>query len=131
MAKREVDLSFGPREKLWRRLEVGEFDKATNGIKPHKLRLQISVVRERHGSREQVPEEKWNGVAEAHAADLFEASGQHVKVACVDEPLQDRPGHALIALFLKPGDPLPESEDNAVRAKLGGLLQVIVPPHAV
>lgn len=133
-AGRENDLAFAPSEKLWRRVEAGDVikgDPAKNqppAVKPNRLRLQISMVREKHGSRESVTSGKWNGIAETTAAEAAAITEGMVCVACVDEPTTDQPGHALIALYVKPGDAVDQTMINAARSTIAGAMRVVVMP---
>jgi hypothetical protein len=127
MAKRNSDLAFGVAEALWRRVELKDID-GTGAVKPNKLRLQISVVRERYGERDHATWEKWNGVAEASAGVVAAVVQENIKVACVDEPDEMNPGHALIAMIVQPGDPAPEEMVNAARVILASKMKVVVAP---
>lgn len=101
---RPMDLEFGPGERLWRRVEVGHVRAGT--VKANALRLQISVVREKYGCLESVPQGKWNGVAETTAGTAFAVSNQPVYVVCVDDPTPAEQGHALVAMVVAPGQPV-------------------------
>lgn len=128
MVPRQVDLEFGHEEKLWRRIERGDLD-AQKRLKAQRFRLQISVVREKHGTRESATFDKWNGIAEATAASVAGLSVSSVRVECVDEPLPDGgDGHALIAMILTPGVPLDPHAIGALRLKLAEAFTVALPP---
>jgi len=125
--RREIDLEFGSSEKLWRRIERGDLD-ANKLIKGNRLRLQVSIVREKHGLREAVPRDKWNGIAETTASGVAGLSESALRVECVDEPLTDEVGHALVAMVLRPGEALDQHALAALRVKLARAFQVVLAP---
>lgn len=126
---READLDFGIDEALWRRIELKNLTgDAGDEVKPMSLRLQISTVREKHGLRDSVPFEKWNGIAEAKAGAVAEVLHQAVSVVCIDEPTKDEPGHALIAMVVRPGEQASMDVINATRALLAKKMKVVVKP---
>lgn len=133
-AGRENDLAFDCGEKLWRRVEIGDVTKpdAAKGtaaaVKPNRLRLQISTIREKHGAISSVTVGKWNGVAETTAGEAADIIENAVRVACVDEPTADQPGHALIAMFVQPGDACDQVMINAARVKVAAAMRVVMMP---
>ncbi len=126
---RQHDLTFGRDEKVWRRIEAGQV-RGTE-VKASALRLQISIVRERYGARESVTAGKWNGVAETSAGEVTALDCGAINVVCVDDPSEEIPGHALVAMVVKPGDTATQDLVNAARAKIAGLLRIVVAPVAV
>jgi hypothetical protein len=124
VTKREHDLTFDTTEKLWRR--IGKKD-IGGAVKGNKLRLQISVVRERYGKIESVPQGDRTGVAEAQASDMAVICKDAIKVVCVDDP-NDEPGHALVALVVNPGDATSQDCINATRGMIAAKLSIVVPP---
>lgn len=127
MTRREVDLEFGSNEKLWRRIERGDLN-ANKLLKGNRLRLQVSVVREKHGVRDSVPKDKWNGIAEATAATVAGLAADTLRVECVDEPLAEEQGHALVAMVLRPGDALDQHALPELRLRLAQAFQVVLVP---
>lgn len=134
---REIDLEFGVEEALWRRIELKDVSTEQNAgvtkevVKPNKLRLQISTVRAKHGNLESVPYEKWNGVAEARAGLVAAITHGPIEVACIDEPTKEDAGHALIAMFVKPGGQASMDEINAARMALAKTMTIVVKPTKV
>lgn len=128
MPKREMDLAFTVDERLWRRVELSDIDKGTNRVKPNRLRLQVSVVREKHGSQADVTTERFNGIAETLAGQASEVRQDAVRSVVVDEPTQEVPGHALIAFVALPGEQVEQTTINEARAALSELMTVVVPP---
>lgn len=127
---RKVDITFGDTEKVWRSVDAKGLDSKGN-IKPNQLRLQISVARERHGTRELAlnptrPEK--NGIVEAEALTLMNAGVGDVHVACIDEPLESNEAHALVAFHVRPGVIPSEQEIATVRAAVAAAMRVVVPP---
>lgn len=130
---REHDVTFATEECLWRRVERGDVKGAL--VKPSRLRLQISIIRERHGTREQVPYKKWNGIAEAHANAVAAVCAGNLRVVCVDEPMRtcrddgvSLDGHAVIAIVTTPGDETSVEEMNAARASIAATFTIIQTP---
>lgn len=130
---REHDVTFAAEERLWRRIERGDI-KGTS-IKPNRLRLQISIIRERHGKKEDVPYKKWNGIAEARANAAAAIKEGNLRVACVDEPMKacrddgvSLDGHALIAIITTPGDTISGDEMNAARVAIARAFQIVREP---
>jgi hypothetical protein len=101
----------------------------SNGkLKPGSLRLQVSVVRERHGLQASVTEGKFNGVYVLTAQQAVDASAGAVQVVCVDEPELEQPGHALVALVAAPGAKVPEDAVGLVRSNLAQVFTCVTPP---
>ena len=127
MTKRLPDLTFDTNERIWRR--VGKSDLRGGGaVKGNSLRLQISVIRERYGARESVPEGKRNGVAETEASDMTGICKDAIRVVCVDDPTETEPGHALVALVVSPGDLASQDCINAAREMIAGKFRLVVVP---
>ncbi|HXX65572.1 MAG TPA: hypothetical protein VEK07_00205 [Polyangiaceae bacterium] len=124
---RPPDLAFGTNEKLWRR--VGKKDVKHPHVKGNSLRLQVSVTREKHGKREAVPNADKPGVAEALAQSVVEIEKDAIAVVCVDDPTDENPGHALIAMVVDPGDETSQECINAAREALALKFQVVVDPR--
>jgi hypothetical protein len=124
---REHDLTFGPREKLWRRVCKGDL-RGGAALKGNKLRLQISVIREKHGAIDSVPQGDRTGVAEVEALQAAEVSKLPIRVECVDDPMPTEDGHALIALVAKPGEETSQDMINATREILAGYFSVRIAP---
>jgi hypothetical protein len=99
---RQVDVQFDANERLWRRVEAKAVF-SDGRLKPSALRLQVSVVRERHGDLKSVPHGKWNGVYEVTAQNVVASESSVITVACVDDPNDQEPGHALLAFNCIPG----------------------------
>src|SRR5690348_4905294 len=95
---RPVDIDFGAREKLWRRIEKKQIKTSDGKLKPSSLRLQVSVVRQKHGTQDSVTDDKYNGVAEIEAGNSHGLKLDELETVVVDEPLNDIPGHTLIAI---------------------------------
>lgn len=125
---RQVDLAFGAEEKLWRRIEQRNVAKRDRSIKPNSLRLQISVVREKHANRESVCHDKFNGIAETTAGEVASLFEGPITVVCIDEPTKDNDGHALIAMVLAPGDSLSDDQETDLRIRLAKSMKVVVDP---
>jgi hypothetical protein len=123
---RPVDLEFGAEEKLWRGIEVAQVSK--DRVRPNALRLQVSVVREKHGSRDSVHHDKFNGVAEITASEAVTLSEGALQLVCVDDPQEDLPGHSLIAFVAAPGSSVPEDTKHALRGKLARSLRIVELP---
>jgi hypothetical protein len=126
---RKHDVAFGRNERLWRRVGKGDL-LASGKVRPGSLRLQISVVRERHGKREDAPTADRPGVAECVASAVVISGEQFhaVEAVCVDDPLDDTPGHALIAVIAPPGEAVSDADVSALRQQLALQLHVVVPP---
>jgi hypothetical protein len=114
---RPIDVQFDASEKLWRRVEFKDVD-AQGGLKPSALRLQVSVVRERHGDIASVTHDKWNGVYEITAISVVAVNGNVIAVSCVDDPMNDQAGHALLAFHCTPGKPVRPEDVQTRRALL-------------
>ena len=125
---RPHDVSFGNQERLWRRVKKSDLRAKPPQIRGTSLRLQISVVRERHGNRDTVATGDRNGVAEAFAGEVAAVCEGAVRVACVDDPDDADPGHSLIALVATPGDAVSEESINAARAQIALAMTVVVSP---
>jgi hypothetical protein len=125
MPTRPHDLAFAPEEKLWRRVEVSQV--RGDEVRPNSLRLQISTVRERHGTRESVPSGKWNGVAETVAGGVVALDCGAISLVCVDDPCEEIPGHALVAMVVILAIEPREPKD---RRKAGCLNKLGPPPLA-
>lgn len=129
--KREVDPSFSAAERLWRRIEVGHVRKDDPKLcKPSAFRLQVSISRERHGDQAKVCSGKFNGIAEATAETVCAITLGDSYVVCVDEPMPDDPGHALVALVLDPDARVPQDVVAAVRESFAKAFRVVVAPKA-
>jgi hypothetical protein len=124
---RQVDVQFDANEKLWRRVEAKAVF-ADGRLKPSALRLQVSVIRERHGDVNTVPRGKWNGVFEIAAQQVVAGSGSIVAVSCVDDPNDEEPGHALLAFNCAPGAAVSGEDIEARRVILANNFVVVQPP---
>ena len=124
---RPVDVQFAANEKLWRRVAAKAVF-ADGRLKPSALRLQVSVVRERHGEVSTVPRGKWNGVYETTAQNVVAGDGSIIAVSCVDDPNDEEPGHALLAFNCDPGAAVRDEEIEARRAILAGKFFVLQSP---
>jgi hypothetical protein len=125
--RRSVDVQFDSSEKLWRGVELKGVH-PDGSLKPSALRLQVSVVRERHGQAEAVRRGKFNGVYEVTAARAVASGGNAVAVTCIDDPLDEQPGHALLAFSCHPGETITEQDIAARRQELAnGFVQLIRP----
>jgi hypothetical protein len=129
MAKRDIDPSFARDELLWRRIEKGDVRKDKT-LKPQAFRLQVSLVRERHGNTDQVCDGKFNGIAEAKAAEVQAIKFGLVRVECVDEPTthDNGQGHCLAAVVLTPGDEAPLDVKLAARSEFANVFKVCKDP---
>lgn len=128
MPKRPVDPNFDQDEALWRRIDASGVRGSDNQVKPSSLRLQISVVRARYGKLEDAPLGKFNGVAEATAGAVASVAHGDVRIVCVDEPREDAPGHALIALVVEPGKNAPQDALNAARQGVALKMKMVIDP---
>lgn len=131
MAKREIDPEFDLHEKLWRRIEKGSVRRESGKpscCKPSAFRLQVSLVREKHGAKSTVCKDKWNGIAEATAEKLAAAAFGDCRIVCVDEPMDDEIGHCLAAVVIEPGKTAPPNVTNAVREHMAKVFAVVDEP---
>lgn len=125
MKVREIDPSFTSTERLWRRIERGHVRREGSKLvcKPSAFRLQVSVVREKHGQRETVCEGKFNGIAETTVDCVAAWTHGAATVAFVDEPTKEQAGHALVAVVAAPDAAVaPECEESfreAMRHRFG------------
>lgn len=126
---RPIDLSFGVGERLWRRIETGHV--SDTSVKPNAIRLQVSVTREKYGTRELVCQGKFNGIAETTAGDVAGLSQGQLQIVCVDEPVMDNEAHALIAMVLAPGIPEELGAVNILRALVARKFQIVLKPTKV
>lgn len=127
MSVRECDPSFNADEKLWRGIEKSSVN-AQGNVKPNALRLQVSVVREKHGEQRTVTHDKWNGIAEAKVTTVSGLRREALSFVCVDDAQRDEPGHALIAMVAQPGAAVGQDAINGLRAELALSLQVVLVP---
>ena len=130
MSRRDADVCFAHDEKLFRR--VNDRDLKQGAVRPESLRLQISVVRSAHGREEDAAEKppgKRNGVATVQVSEVRECCDPKIQAICVDEPLSEAPGHALIALHSmeSPGGVTP-ADINVLRAKIAAKMKVTTKP---
>ncbi len=126
--RRRVDPSFGTAEELWRRIETDDVGKTDGTLKPQRLRLQVSTVRQRYGEVGHVTHGKWNGIATTTAGSVACLNADALGVVCVDEPTDEEPGHALIALVAAPGNDVAQESINALRAKVAKTFSVTQDP---
>jgi hypothetical protein len=124
---RSVDVQFDANEKLWRRVEAKSVF-ADGRLKPSALRLQVSVVRERHGDVNSVRHGKWNGVYEVTAQNVVAGDDSIIDVSCVDDPNEQEPGHALLAFNCVPGAVVNGEEVEARRVILANNFTVLQAP---
>lgn len=127
MPKREIDLSFGAEERLWRSIDI-DGAMANSKVRPRALRLQVSIVRERYGTKYQSILGKFNGIAEITASEASSISCQDVKSACIDDPNQENPGHALIAFFSEPGKDISKEMLQQARFLLASKMVIVQQP---
>lgn len=128
MSTRAVDPHFDQDEAIWRRIEKNNIVAKTNTVKASALRLQVSVVRQRHGVRDSVTEGKFNGIAETTALKASSVTTGDARFACIDDPNKDQPGHALLALLVEPGKTATQAHLNAVREQLALQFRVVQSP---
>ena len=131
MTKRDVDPQFELNEKLWRRIEKRNVFAEGGGLKPSSLRFQISVDREKYGTPDDVCSGKFNGIAEVEACRAAAIIDGTLRFACVDDPGDGSPAHALIAVVQDPGGPAGKDIVDALRDRLAGEFSIIQEPRAV
>lgn len=124
---RTIDVEFSTEEKLWRRIEVGHVGK-DGMLKANAMRLQVSIVREKHGTIDQVTSGKFNGVATTTAGQAVRQTEAALTAVCIDDPLEEQEGHALIAVALVPGIETTPEQINALRLKLAMTFEVTKMP---
>ncbi|MGD0679674.1 MAG: hypothetical protein ABSC94_30170 [Polyangiaceae bacterium] len=92
------------------------------------VKLPLSVVRERHGKRESVPNQAKRGIAEATASSVVALVHDAIGVVCVDDPDDEEPGHALVAMVVTPGDAASQEMINVAREMLALKFRVVLDP---
>lgn len=125
MGHRDIDPHFDLHEAIWRRIEKRHVFAKTHKVKSNALRLQVSVVRQRHGLREAVTDGKFNGIAETTAHEAATVAMGEARFTCIDDPTEEQPGHALIALVVEPGKTATQADLNAVREQLALQFRVV------
>ena len=124
---RRIDVRFRSDERLWRRFDVRGLTREEK-LDDASLRLQISVFREAFARRDDVPQGKWNGIAETTAGEAASLSHGAVSIVCVDDPHPGSDGHALLAIVAKPGSIVSRDDVEKLRRKLATSMRVVVLP---
>jgi hypothetical protein len=124
---RLYELRFAVDELLHRHAGHADF-RASGGLKPGSLRIQISVNRgsklERGCAEVPSADPKRSGCAAISVGEARACASGGVRVDCIDDPARDSPAHALIALSTErgPSDYSPEQmklDVDMARGRLG------------
>lgn len=133
---RKVDVNFATNERLFRSVAKDAMD-AGGKVKAQKLRLQISVAREKYGPAQRCVNPSYphiNGIVSIEAGQAHGLMAKDITTASatvVDEPLPDQDEHALISLVAVPGTIASDEETDKVRAAVAAKMIVHTAPTKV
>lgn len=131
---RPHELRFAATEVLFR--QVAHYQIRNNCIKPSALRLQISVARSKYESATEVQERArrkaplYDGVMQIDVQQIRQCGHGHVQVSCIDDPTEQIPSHALIAMWTEASPDHTIDEDlEYVRVLLAREMRLKLPPR--